>query len=305
MRESVYDANKIALIGVPSSAGARQLGQEEAPRFLRNAGLVDRLRSTGRDVLDLGDLSQVSFSPDKQNAKQQNLTHVLRVLRQVISAVDLAVANRAWPLVVGGDCTITIGVLAALTKHFASLGMIYCDGDVDLNTPETTLSGIFDGMVLAHILGKGVDELSHLGSRYPLLDEQAVSLFGYSVEAGGIDPVEVKLLQETRMARYPLEQIRGIVQTAAMQALDELESRAKHILIHFDVDVVDSDDFSAADIPHKPGLTLLKTQQALQVFLGSRQAVGLVLTEFNVRNDPDAKLALRLIDMIGEAFQPA
>lgn len=302
MRESRHDANEIALIGVPSSAGARQVGQEEAPRSLRLAGLVERLRSTGHDVVDLGDLTQVSFSPDPRNAKQQNLPHVLRVLRQVASAVDLAVANRAWPLVVGGDCTVTIGVLAALTKHFASLGMIYFDGDLDLNTPETTLSGIFDGMVLAHILGKGADELSHLGSRYPLLEERNVTLFGYSVEAGGIDPVEVKLLQDTQMARYPLEKIQGRVQTAAVRALRDLESRAEHILVHFDVDVVDYDDFPAADVPHKPGLSLLKTQEALGVFLGSRQAVGLVLTEFNARRDTDAKLAVQLIDTVEKAI---
>ena len=111
MRQSELDPNKIALIGVPSSAGARQLGQEEAPRCLRLAGLVERLRSHGHDVFDLGDLTQVSFSPDRQNPKQQNLALVLSVLEQVEGAVGKAVANRAWPLVVGGDCTITIGVL--------------------------------------------------------------------------------------------------------------------------------------------------------------------------------------------------
>lgn len=302
MRESVYDANRIALIGVPSSAGARQVGQEQAPRCLRLAGLVERLRSTGQDVLDLDDLTQISFSPDTQNPKQQNLTHVLRVLRQVVSAVDLAVANRAWPLVVGGDCTITIGVLAALTKHFASVGMIYYDGDVDLNTPETTLSGIFDGMGLAHILGRGVDELSHLGSRCPLLEQRNVTLFGYSVEAGGIDPVEVELLQESQMAKYPLEEIKGRVRTTAVRALRELERKAEHILVHFDVDVVDFDDFPAVDVPHKPGLSLLNTQEALGVFLGSRKAAGLVVTEFNAKRDTDGKLALQLIDTIGEAI---
>lgn len=155
MRQSAFDANKIAVVGVPSSAGARQVGQEQAPRCLRLSGLVENLRSNGHDVVDLGDLPQVSFSPDTQHPKQQNLTLVLSVLKQVAGAVELAVANRAWPLVVGGDCTITIGVLAALTKRFTNLGLIYLDGDVDLNTPETTNSGIFDGMVLAHVLGEG------------------------------------------------------------------------------------------------------------------------------------------------------
>lgn len=302
MSEFLFDANRVALIGVPSSAGARQVGQEQAPRSLRLSGLAERLRSNGHDVVDLGDLTEVFFSPDTQNPKQQNLPLVLSVLEEVVTAVDLAVVKRAWPLVVGGDCTITIGVLAALTKHLTNLGLIYLDGDVDLNTPETTISGIFDGMVLAHILGKGADELSHFGPRHPLLEERDVTLFGYSAQAGGIDPVEVRFLQDAQMSKYPLEEIADGVRAAAARALRELESKAEHILVHFDVDVVDLDDFPAVDVPHKPGLRLSKAQDALGVFLGSRKVVGLVLTEFNARCDTDGRLALQLTDTIQNAM---
>ena len=296
-----FDANKIALIGVPSSAGARKVGQEQAPQCLRAAGLVQRLQSSGHEVLDLGDLTPATFSPDTQNPKQQNLALVLGVIRQVAEAVDSAIANRAWPLVIGGDCTITIGVLAALGKHFDGLGMTYLDGDVDLNTPATTHSGIFDGMVLAHILGEGADELSHFGSRYPLLEEQNITLFGYSAEAGGLDPVEIELLQDTRMAKYPLEEIKDEVGTAAARALSDLESRAENILGHFDVDVVDFDDFPAVDVPHKPGLSLSQAEEALGAFVGSRKSVGLVVTEFNAAMDSDGKLARQLSDTIQTA----
>jgi len=91
-----FDANKIALIGVPSSAGARKVGQEQAPQCLRAAGLVQRLQSSGHEVLDLGDLTPATFSPDTQNPKQQNLALVLGVIRQVAEAVDSAIANRDW-----------------------------------------------------------------------------------------------------------------------------------------------------------------------------------------------------------------
>jgi arginase len=37
--------NKIAVIGVPSSAGAHRAGQELAPQLFRRAGFVERLRS--------------------------------------------------------------------------------------------------------------------------------------------------------------------------------------------------------------------------------------------------------------------
>jgi len=296
------DPNRIALIGVPSSAGARQVGQEQAPQSLRAAGLVQRLQSNGHEVMDLGDLTPATFAPDTQNPKQQNLPLVLGVVRQVADAVDAAIADRAWPLIIGGDCTVTIGVVAALRKYFDSLGMTYLDGDLDLNTPATTSSGIFDGMVLAHILGEGADELSHIGSHYPLLVEQNISLFGYSAAAGGIDPIEIELLQNRRMARYPFEEIKDEVRPAAARALSDLESKAEHVLVHFDVDVVDVDDFPAVDVPHKPGLSLVQAQEALGVFLGSSKSVGLVVTEFNAGLDSDGKYARQLADTIQTAI---
>jgi arginase len=134
------------------------------------------------------------------------------------------------------------------------------------------------------------------------VEERNVTLFGYSVQAGGIDPVEVERLRDTRMAKYPLENVKDSVRAAAARALHELESKVEHILVHFDVDVVDSDDFPAVDIPHKPGLSLLEAQEALGVFLGSRKALGLVVTEFNARLDTDGKLALQLNDTIQKAI---
>lgn len=289
------------MIGVPSSAGARKTGQELAPQSLRAAGLLRELHAIGNEVIDLGDLPEVSYAPDTQNPRQQNLRIVLSVLEQVRDTVDSAIMKGAMPLVIGGDCTITIGVLASLQKHFADLGMVYIDGDVDLNTPATTRSGIFDGMVLAHVLGQGQEQLSRFATRSPLLDEGNIALFGYSKEAGGIDPVEIDLLKDTRMAKYPLEQIGTDCRSNAKRALQDLESKAKHILVHFDVDVIDFDEFPAVDVPHRPGLSLEAATEALGVFLSSSKSVGLVVTEFNAAMDSDGKLARRLCALVRTA----
>lgn len=302
MREG-FDHKRIALIGVPSSAGARKAGQELAPRALRATGLREGLESAGIEVVDLGDLESVTFSPDTVNPGSQNLQPVLGVLRQVREAVDSAVAHRAKPLIIGGDCTITIGVLASLTKYFPAFGLIYVDGDVDMNTPATTMSGIFDGMVMAHVLGDGAPELSDFGPRRPLLEERDIALFGYSVEAGGIDPVEIELLRNTRMARYPLGDIMANVRDSAGRALRGLENVAQHILVHFDVDVIDFGEFPAADVPHRPGLSLEQAEQALRVFASSDKFAGLVISEFNAAMDSDGKLARRLSTLIRQAFE--
>src|SRR5262245_47884205 len=96
----------LAVIGVPSSAGARGVGQELTPHWLRQAGFVDRLRAAGAQVIDRGDQPQVAFSPDLLNPKQQNLPLVAGVSSQAAQRVEDAVAQGTLPLVLGGDCTI-------------------------------------------------------------------------------------------------------------------------------------------------------------------------------------------------------
>jgi len=294
--------HKIAIIGVPSSAGARHTGQERAPSLFRRQGFVQRLQSSQLEVNDLGDLPEVSFRPDPQNPKCQNLDLVRDVAQQVADAVSRAVQARARPIVLGGDCTITLGVLSGLLRHFPDLGLMYVDGDVDLNTPADTPSGIFDGMGMAHIIGEGADALTRLGPRYPLMPEENIVLFGYNPDAGCIDAPEVQRLQQCSMTGYAVTQVRSNSARVAREALERLEQRVTHILVHFDVDVIDDVDFPVADVPHHNGLAFSQAMEALRAFVSSPRFAGLVITEFNADRDPEGAYAEQLVTAITEAL---
>jgi arginase len=289
---------KICIVGVPSSAGARQTGQERAPQSFRRAGFIEHLHSAGLEVIDLGDLPEVPYRPDQQHPKAQNLQLVVDVANRVTNKVEGAVRDDALPIILGGDCTITLGVVAGLISHAPNLGLMYIDGDLDLNTPDSTPSGIFDGMVMAHMTGKGVDTLARLGPRYPLMAEEDIVLFGYNTEAGAIDAVEIEILQHCQMMKYPVSQIRGKARESAREALSQLENKADSILIHFDVDAIDFDDFPSGDVPHYHGLSFDEAMSALDVFIASRKFVALVITEFNADRDPDGTLAARFVGAV-------
>jgi arginase len=293
---------KIAIIGVPSSAGARQTGQEKAPQAYRRAGLIEQLRSAGLTATDFGDLPEASFQPDLQHPKAQNLQLVVDVAKRVANQVESAVRDNALPMVLGGDCTIALGVVAGMINHAPNLGLMYFDGDLDLNTPETTPSGIFDGMVMAHMTGKGVDALTRLGPRTPLMAEEDIVMFAFNPEAGAIDAVEMELLPQCRMLKYPVSEIRGKAQESAREALSRLEKRADSILIHFDVDVIDYEDFPVGDLPHYHGLSFVEAMSALEVFVASRKFGGLVITEFNADRDVDGTHARRFVDALSSTL---
>lgn len=99
---------RIGLIGAPSSAGAHWPGQDKAPHALRDAGLVERLKSAGPGLMDHGDSPRARFRPDP-GRHSQSLDRVVGVARSVGEWVEAAVREGEIPLVIGGDCTIELG----------------------------------------------------------------------------------------------------------------------------------------------------------------------------------------------------
>lgn len=262
--------------------------------------MIEVLREANVVVKDYGDLPTVPFTPDRGSPSRRNLGAVASVARDVAAAVARIDADGMFPFVVGGDCTITIGVLAGLAARSETLGLLYFDGDVDLHTPSTTSSGIFDGMGLAHILGKGARELCGIGPRVPLLEATQVAAVGY--QEAWLDDAERAELTSAGIATFPRSAIDPPPQRAATAAVSGLERRVDRFLLHFDVDVVDHPDLPVADVAHFGGLPLEHADQCLATFLSSPAATAFVLTEFNALQDPTGELARGLVRRLGQRF---
>ncbi len=270
---------RIGLVGVPSSAGAHWPGQEKAPRALRDAGLVKRLESVGCGVVDRGDLPRVRFRPDKEHRRPQNLAAVVEVARSVAERVESVLRGGEIPLVIGGDCTIELGVLSGFLRAGRDPALLYFDGGVDLRTPATNPTGILDSMGVAHMVGEpgSAEELARIGPRSPLMEDERIVLFGYEP-----NPPEIGVLERRSMPCYPAEVVRGGPEEAAAEALALVEGAAEVFVVHFDVDVIDFVDFPVADVPqHNAGLTFEEAIACLGVFASSPKFAGITITEFN------------------------
>src|SRR5215218_5385512 len=123
------------LLGVPSSAAAHGPGQEKAPAALRRAGLSERLAAAGVPLVDYGDLPVVRWRPDRHQRRPHNLQAVLGVLRETTGRVGAILADGRIPLVLGGECSVTIAVVAAFGDTGVEPALLYMDGGVDLFTP--------------------------------------------------------------------------------------------------------------------------------------------------------------------------
>jgi arginase family enzyme len=107
---------RLGLIGIPSSIGAHWPGQEKAPRALREAGLVEYIEEVGLRVTDRRDLPATRFRPDPGRRHPQNLAAVVDVARFVADRVEVTLRPGEVPLVIGGDCTIELGVISGFLR---------------------------------------------------------------------------------------------------------------------------------------------------------------------------------------------
>ena len=295
----VRQPKKIALIGAPSSAAAFSAGSEKAPAALRAAGLAEKLQGAGYEVVDYGDCAPRLFANDDEHRRARNLTEIVAGLNDLKTRAELAVKSGALVLVLGGDCAQVIGLLAGARRYYKHVNLLWFDRDADLNTPASTPSGRIDGMVVAHIIGKGAPELVRFWSEAPLVREPDVTLFGIE----RLDPPEQEFLSKSPMRHICAAdiQIKG-GGMAAHEALAQVHADAREFVLHLDTDVIAEEDFPAVNMPGSGGMRFDDVRAAFVEFAKHKNLFGLDVAQYNPDKDLDGSGARKLVDLLVEAL---
>ena len=292
----------LTVLGVPTSAGAFAPGQERAPAALREAGLLTALGERGVEVRDLGDSPVWRWRPDRERPRAQNLDAVTAIARDTAERVEAALGDGPL-LVLGGDCSIELGVLSGHLAQDTSVGLVYLDLHPDLNTPESVVEGTFDWMGMAHALGVegAAPELAGIGPRRPLLSDDQVLFLGYGPERAR--PFELDQIVRRGLAAIPVDTVAADPEAAAGRALD-FASRFDRLLVHFDVDVVDFNDAQLSeDAVRGDGLTLDAAMRALRVLASSERLSAVTVTEINpFHGDEEGQTLRQFADMLADCL---
>jgi arginase len=284
--------SRISIVGVPSSAASYAAGQDLAPAALRSAGLPARLIAAGLEVRDEGDLPVQVWKPDREHPLAQNADEAAESLRQLAGRLGPVLARGDFALVLGGNCTVALGVMAALRRLEAGApGLLYVDRHYDLNTPDSTTDGALDWMGLAHALALPgcVDTLTDAFGPRPLLEPSQVSWLG-------VQPQRATDWEREQAARLGLQvatsqQLAADPAGVAAAALDRLP--AGPLAVHIDVDVLDFTDAPLAEdtAGRNTGPTLGQAEQALMLAARDPRIRALSIGELNPTRgagDPDA-----------------
>lgn len=236
----------INLLGYPSSAAAYCVGVEQAPTALREAGLIDALQAAGHEVEDRGDLPVRRWKPDLERPYAQNVDEEADALRELAAAAArLLLGPDERLLVIGGSCTVALGICAAALRNKIEPHLVYVDRHLDLNTPESTNEGSLSWMGMAHALGLSgaVQQLVALAGPQPLVRPWQLSFLGVDMaettawERGQVDELELAVVTQAEMVASP--------ERAAASAREALP--AGRFLVHVDVDVLDFQDAPLAE----------------------------------------------------------
>ena len=298
MKALAHSLSRIGVIGIPYNTGSKGLSVEKGAEALRNAGIVDALRRFS-EVVDFGDINVNLPPPDHSNPKLLNPDQVEVLCRALATKVKAIIDTGCLPFIIGGDCSMLMGIVEGLRSLELRIGIVYMDAHGDFNTPETTPSGIIGGMDVAIVAGRGSKKLAAMFGHSPLLPEENIVLYGVR----DIDPLEAKALAESKVRVYPREKIKAQgAEKAAEEILRYLKSKCGCLYLHIDLDVLDTSVFSAQGLPVPDGLSKEEFQSTLKVLVTSGKLCGVALMVFDAAKDADGSQARRIVELVAGAL---
>jgi arginase len=280
----------VEVVGVGFNSAGIDAGVARAPAALRAAGLVRAVG--GRDT---GNVAFAGLRP--QRGRRSGLLAeeaLVSMTGEVRLAVEAAYRRGTFPLVVGGDCPVLLGALAASP----GAGMLFVDGHEDAWPPPESTTGEAADCELGLALGFTSADLPE-EFELPLISPEQVALLGprdaAELAAAGVASLRNRVWFQTD------EDLHGHVAERTDGALEHLG--ADRFWLHVDLDVLSTESLAAVDYPQRGGLDWDELAQITSRALADGRCAGMSVTIYNPDLDPNRDGARRIVDYLGDQFQ--
>lgn len=285
----------IDLIGVPTTYGCGKNGAQYGPDKLREFGLYDIL-SVNHRVLDTGDVNIPRLREDFIENETIYVEPLIKIFETLAHTTYLSLANGHFPIVIGGDHSISIGSIAGASRAAEELAVVWIDAHGDINTFDTSPTLNIHGMPLATSMGYGYPKLTEIYFKERKVDPKNV----YHIGGRDIDPGEWDLINQLDLDFYTMEKIEELkLENIVNTILDDIKnSTATNVHLSFDIDCLDSSLVPGTGTPVSNGLTMEQGKYILEKFLKSGLVTSMDFVELNPLLDNDEITITNCVELI-------
>jgi arginase len=264
---------------------------------LRERGLVAALASCA-GVTDAGDLAlpapRLGRGPSGLLAEDA----LIAMIGRVGEAISAARRSGRFPLLIGGDCPVILGALAALQAEQDRPGLLFVDGHEDAWPPRLSPTGEAADCELGLALGLFEADLAP-GLRGVLP----------RIRAGDVVAVGPRDVDELAAAGVPTlaGQLRALIRPAEFPASGGAAAVGLPVpwWLHTDLDVLATTELAAVDYPQPGGLTWSQLSDITSAALAAEGCAGWSVCIYNPDLDPGREGADDIISYLSQAITMA
>jgi len=276
------------IIKVPSSLGAPRWdsGMENGPNVLAEILLHENYSNLDSSVHSVEIPTPDCSHQIEPYEKAKNLPEIKRICCHLSQQVSVVIETGLKPLILMGDDSPTIGAVYGILKKIPNIAAIWFDAHGDLNTPETSPSGCFYGMGLAHALGYGHEEILSLNETRQFLDIDNVILVG----PRDLDKGEIAFIEQHGLIAYPpsafKKGLEGIMTQVGMKLR---QNRTQALFLHYDLDAIDPKENPGVFGTASNGLSIEALYQMTEYLQSNFPIAGVSIANYIPEKDKDNK----------------
>lgn len=295
----------IALIEFPTNLGLKQLGADKEPgvkklpAWLKQYGFHELLAPQALYSLAPTGAYTMQIDPETGVLHADAVKEYAGQQAQLLTKI---LTTEAFPVVLGGDCSILIGNAVAL-KQRGNYALFYLDGHTDFSWPGLSQTGATAGMDVAIVTGTGHDKLANIKSLKPYFQEANV----WCVGNRDYDEDYIQAIHNSEINYFDINNLR---ETGPSKIVADFLTRVADLdiagfWIHLDVDVLHNSLMPAVDSPQPDGLWYDELTPMLYALLQHPKAAGLQITILDPDLDPDGQYTREFVSQVGNTIKKA